>query len=115
MLIASLGDRAQPVAVRLLADLRAADIAATMAFGGRSLRSQMREASKQAVRYTLILGEDEIGQRQHVVVLPGLAHDRGPAAPEHGEGRGVAQDGHHVQPDAPCLGAGPMLKDGTDG
>jgi histidyl-tRNA synthetase len=62
VLIASLGDRAQPVAVRLLADLRAANVAATMAFGGRSLRSQMREASKQAVRYVLIIGEDEISQ-----------------------------------------------------
>jgi len=67
VLIASLGDRAQPVAVRLLADLRAAGIAATMAFGGRSLRSQMREASKQAVRYVLIIGEDEISQSRVAV------------------------------------------------
>jgi histidyl-tRNA synthetase len=60
VLIASLGERAKTVAVRLLADLRAAGIRATIAFGDRSLRSQMREASRQAVRYTLILGEDEI-------------------------------------------------------
>jgi histidyl-tRNA synthetase len=67
VLIASLGERAKTVAVRLVADLRAAGIAATIAFGDRSLRSQMREASKQAVHYTLILGEDEISQAKVAV------------------------------------------------
>jgi histidyl-tRNA synthetase len=67
VLIASLGDRAKTVAVRLSADLRAADVAATIAFGDRSLRSQLREADKQSVRYALIIGEDEIRQSQVAV------------------------------------------------
>jgi histidyl-tRNA synthetase len=67
VLIASLGARAKTVAVRLLADLRAAGIAATVAFGDRSLRSQLREADKQAVRYVLILGEDEVLQSKVAV------------------------------------------------
>jgi histidyl-tRNA synthetase len=67
VLIASLGARAKTVAVRLLADLRAAGIATAISFGDRSLRSQMREADKQSVRYVLILGEDEIAQSRVAV------------------------------------------------
>jgi histidyl-tRNA synthetase len=60
VLIASLGNEAKSVAVRLVAELREAEIAAVIAFGDRSLRSQMREAGKQEVRYVAILGEDEL-------------------------------------------------------
>lgn len=60
VLIATLGERAKSVGVCLLADLRAAQVPAVIAFGDRSLRSQMREASKQNVRFTLILGDQEI-------------------------------------------------------
>lgn len=67
VLIASLGERAKSLAIRLLADLREAGIAAVIAFGDRSLRSQLREASKQAVRYALILGEDEVLQSKVTV------------------------------------------------
>jgi histidyl-tRNA synthetase len=67
VLLASLGERAKTVAVRLLADLRAAGIAAVIAFGDRSLRSQMREASREAVRYAIIIGEDEVLQSQVAV------------------------------------------------
>jgi histidyl-tRNA synthetase len=64
VLIASLGSRAKSVGVSLLADLRAAQVPATIAFGDRSLRSQMREASKQQVRFTLILGDQEVDRGQ---------------------------------------------------
>ncbi len=64
VLIASLGSRAKSVGVSLLADLRAAQIPAVIAFGDRSLRSQMREASKQDVRFALILGDQEIERGQ---------------------------------------------------
>jgi histidyl-tRNA synthetase len=67
VLIASLGARAKTVAVRLLADLRAAGIAAAIAFGDRSLRSQLREADRQGVRYVLILGEEEVLQSKVAV------------------------------------------------
>jgi histidyl-tRNA synthetase len=64
VLIASLGERAKSVGVSLLADLRAADVPTVIAFGDRSLRSQMREASKQDVRFTLILGDQEVERGQ---------------------------------------------------
>jgi histidyl-tRNA synthetase len=60
ILIATLGDKARTVGVRLLSDLRAAGVGAVIAFGDRSLKSQLREAGKQDVQYVLILGEDEV-------------------------------------------------------
>jgi histidyl-tRNA synthetase len=67
VLIASLGERAKSVAVRLAADLRTAGVASTLAFGSRSLRSQMREASRKSVRFALILGDQEIDQSKVAV------------------------------------------------
>ena len=42
------------------ADLRAAGIGALLAFGGRSLKSQLKGADKAGVAYTLILGDQEL-------------------------------------------------------
>ncbi|MBL7198958.1 MAG: histidine--tRNA ligase [Anaerolineae bacterium] len=67
VLIAPLGDEAKSTAVKMLSDLRVADVAAVIAFGDRSLRSQLREAGRQAVRYALIVGEDELRQSRAVV------------------------------------------------
>jgi len=64
VLIASLGSRAKSVGIRLLADLRAAQVPSVIAFGDRSLRSQMREAGRQNTRYALILGEQEVERDQ---------------------------------------------------
>ncbi len=64
VLIAPLGDEPKVAAVRLLADLREAGLSSEIAFGDRSLRSQLREADKQAVQYALILGEDELRASQ---------------------------------------------------
>jgi histidyl-tRNA synthetase len=60
VLIAALGGEAKNAAVKLLSDLRMADVGAVIAFGDRSLRSQLREAGKQGVRYVVILGQDEV-------------------------------------------------------
>jgi histidyl-tRNA synthetase len=60
VLIATLGSKARTVGIRLLSDLRASGVGAVVAFGDRSLKSQLREAGKQAVQYALILGEDEV-------------------------------------------------------
>jgi histidyl-tRNA synthetase len=60
VLIATLGSAAKTVGVKLLSDLRAEGQSAVIAFGDRSLRSQLREAGKQAVRHVIILGEDEV-------------------------------------------------------
>ena len=52
------GTKAQ--AVRLMSELRAAGVAAMMAFGDRSLKAQFKEADKRGAVYTVVLGEDEM-------------------------------------------------------
>jgi histidyl-tRNA synthetase len=64
VLIASLGSQAKSAGVSLLADLRAAQVPAVIAFGDRSLRSQMREAGRQNARFALILGDQEVERGQ---------------------------------------------------
>jgi histidyl-tRNA synthetase len=66
VLIAPLGSEAKAMAVRVLADLRAEGVAAVVAFGDRSLRSQLREANRQSVQYAVIIGEDEVRQGRAV-------------------------------------------------
>lgn len=58
--VATHGQAARPIAVRLLHDLRRAGIASEMDYTGRSLKAQMRQADKSGARYVLILGEDEV-------------------------------------------------------
>jgi len=60
--IVSLGNAARPLGIKLLADLRAAGIAAATEYGGRSMRAQMRAADQSHARYAMILGDDEIAQ-----------------------------------------------------
>jgi len=42
-------------------------VGAVIAFGGRSLRSQLREAGKQEVCYVVMIGQDEL--RDQVVTV----------------------------------------------
>jgi len=49
-------------ALRLLARVRAAGISAISAFGERSLKAQLRDASRQGARHALLLGEEEVSQ-----------------------------------------------------
>jgi histidyl-tRNA synthetase len=51
---------ARSAAVKLTSDLRRAGIAAVMAVGRRSLKSQMRQADAAGVLYTVILGKEEL-------------------------------------------------------
>jgi histidyl-tRNA synthetase len=60
VLVASMTDTAKDVAVKLAADLRRAGISAVTAAGGRSLKAQLRQANALGVRFTVILGEDEV-------------------------------------------------------
>lgn len=60
--VSALGAAARVSAAQLVNDLRAADIGALLAFGARSLRSQLKAADRAGVAYTLILGEDELAQ-----------------------------------------------------
>ena len=66
-LVATLGEEARSSGVKLVTGLRAAGIPAVLAFGDRSLRSQMREAGKLGVAYALILGADEVKSQQVIV------------------------------------------------
>ncbi len=65
--VAYRGQGTKPVAIQLSSQLRHAGIPTWLAFGERSLKSQMREANRRGVRYTLIIGEGEL-ERQVVTV-----------------------------------------------
>jgi histidyl-tRNA synthetase len=59
--LAYLGDEPRRRCLELMDALRRADVGVHVAMGqGRGLRSQLREAHKRGVRYTVILGEDEL-------------------------------------------------------
>jgi histidyl-tRNA synthetase len=60
--VVTLGDEARAAGVALLHELREAGIRCDSDFVGRSLKAQMREANRQAARYTLLLGSDELAQ-----------------------------------------------------
>ncbi|NPV07801.1 MAG: histidine--tRNA ligase [Anaerolineae bacterium] len=63
---------ARVAAVRLSEQLRARAILTEIAFGERSLRSQMRSADRSGARWAVILGEEELGQG--VAALRSLAN-----------------------------------------
>jgi len=74
VLVAHFGGATKTEAVQLAFRLRAAGIGTRLAFArqSRSLKSQMREADRQGVRYVLIMGETELASGQ-VAVRPLLA------------------------------------------
>jgi len=65
--VAHLGLRARRKALQVVDALRRASVAAWLPFGERGLRSQLREADKRAVRYVVILGENELASGQAAV------------------------------------------------
>jgi len=69
--VSPLGEAARLPAVKLTRDLRAAGIGAAPAFGGRSLKSQLKSADKSGIAYTLILGEQELADG--VVIVRDMA------------------------------------------
>lgn len=60
--VSPLGEAARTTAIKLARDLRAADIGAVLAFGNRSLKSQLKSADKAGIRYTLIIGDSELAE-----------------------------------------------------
>lgn len=60
LFVASLGDRAKGMVVRMLKEARLAGISCEMDYLGRSLKAQMREANRMGVKFVLIVGEDEL-------------------------------------------------------
>jgi histidyl-tRNA synthetase len=58
--MAFLGEAGKEAAVRLAGDLRKAGISLVQAPGNKSLKAQLRQANTLGVRYTVIIGEEEI-------------------------------------------------------
>ncbi len=56
------GPEAKLAALKLTDALRAAGIPASLAFGDRSLKSQLKSANKAGVRYAAIIAEDELAK-----------------------------------------------------
>lgn len=54
------GAQAKPAAVRLVNDIREARIPALLSFGDRSLKAQLKTADRAAVRFALLIGEEEL-------------------------------------------------------
>jgi histidyl-tRNA synthetase len=60
VLIAYMGDKAREESIKLAAHLRQMGISAVTTTGEKSLKAQLRQANSLNVRYTLIIGEDEV-------------------------------------------------------
>jgi len=65
--VAAVGDEARGPALRLAMDLRGAGLAADVDFTARSLRAQMREASRLGARFAALIGEDELKVDQVII------------------------------------------------
>ena len=65
--IAYLGEEAKIEAIKIASELRKAGIAIIMATGDKSLRGQMRQANSLGSVYALILGEQEISDRNVIL------------------------------------------------
>ena len=64
VLIAALGESADVAASRIAGELRRNGIAATLAFGGRSLKAQLRQANRSGARFALIAGARDLSDGQ---------------------------------------------------
>jgi len=60
--VITLGEAPREVGIRLLSDLRHAGIAAETDYSGKSMKSQMKAADRERVRFTIIIGEDELAR-----------------------------------------------------
>lgn len=62
LFLAALGDAAGERCFRLLHEIRRAGLRADMDYGGRSLKSQMKQADKAGAAHVLIVGEQELAR-----------------------------------------------------
>jgi len=69
--VAYLGKDAKDEAIRLTAQLRKSGISALASLNDRSLKAQLKQANVSGVRYTVIIGEDEVKSKS--VVLRNMA------------------------------------------
>jgi len=62
VLVAALGEGADLAASRIAGDLRRNSIPATLAFGGRSLKAQLRQANRMGARFAIIAGARDLAE-----------------------------------------------------
>jgi histidyl-tRNA synthetase len=62
LFIAAMGEKAHTEAFRLMTALQRDGVAVEIDYEGKSLKSQMRRADKFKSRFTLIVGDDELGR-----------------------------------------------------
>jgi len=77
--VAYLGKDAKDEAIRLAAQLRKSGITALASLNERSLKAQLKQANVLGVRYTVIIGEDEVKSKS--VVLRNMAKGEQQAVP----------------------------------
>ena len=65
--IATIGEASRKEAFRILNELRSEGIVSDINYEGASLKSQMRDANKLKARFTLIMGDDELGKSEVVL------------------------------------------------
>ncbi len=61
------GEAAKDHNLKLLAELRAADIAADMDLSGRAMKGQLKAAANAKVSYSIVVGDDELANGQVVL------------------------------------------------
>jgi histidyl-tRNA synthetase len=67
LFIAALGEAAQDLAFRLMCALQRLNVSVEIDYEGKSLKSQMRRSDKFNARFTLIIGEDELGKGRAIL------------------------------------------------
>jgi histidyl-tRNA synthetase len=67
VLVATQGAAAKALGVSLTAAWRDLDIGVQLSFGERSFKSQMRQANRAAVRYVVMIGDEEMAQGRATV------------------------------------------------
>ena len=60
--IAFIGEKAKKASFKLAYDLRMQGLSVEMDYESKSLKSQLRRADKLGAKFTLIVGEDELGR-----------------------------------------------------
>ncbi len=65
--IAALGEGSDIAASRIAGELRSAGIGATLAFGGRSLKAQLRQANRSGARLAVIAGARDLAEQRVTV------------------------------------------------
>ncbi len=67
LFIAAMGEPARSLAFRLMCALQRAAVSVETDYEGKSLKSQMRRSDKFNARFTLIIGEDELGKGRAIL------------------------------------------------